>query len=185
MENKIKVTVEYATPSTNKFDALMNEYVVAKKVADETVAYYKPLADIAEEAKFDAIMEQLETIKQYAKRISDISNMAVFIVANLSAELRNSPYRNIDYSKRFEVAYRPQSGFEIMWDGDRFTKERLRKYREGMCKKERNIIGKWDEWGVYKMLEESACKQLKDMINRQVNKGQEQINRLKNIQGGM
>lgn len=181
----IKVTVEYEAPKTNKFDALMAEYAVAKKVADETVAYYKPLADIAEEAKFDAIMEQLETIKQYAKQISDISNMAAFITAHLSAELRNSPYRNIDYGKRFEVAYRPQSGFEIMWDGDRFTKERLRKYREGMCDKERNIIGKWDEWGVYKMLEDSACRQLQDMIKRQVNKGNEQINRLKNIQGGI
>ena len=181
----IKVTVEYEVPKTNKFDALMAEYAVAKKVADETVAYYKPLADIAEEAKFDAIMEQLETIKQYAKQISDISNTAVWIRASLSAELRNSPYRNIDLYRHFEVVYRPQSGFEIIWDGDKFTKERLRKYREAMCYKERNIIGKWDEWGVYRMLEDSACKQLKDIIQRQVNKGQEQINRLKNIQGGI
>lgn len=181
----IKVTVEYEAPKTSKFDALLDEYAVAKKIADETVSYYEPLADAAEEAKFDAIMAQLETIKQYAKSISEINGQAVWVRASLSAELRKSPYKCMDTWKHFEVVYRPQSGFEIMWDGDRFTKERLRQYRDCMCYRERNIIGKWDEWGVYRMLEESACKQLKDMINRQINKGQEQINRLKNIQGGI
>jgi hypothetical protein len=46
--NEIKVTVAYEKPNTSKFDALMAEYEAAKKYADETVAYYKPLADIAE-----------------------------------------------------------------------------------------------------------------------------------------
>ena len=40
----IKVTVEYEVPKTNKFDALMAEYEIAKKIADETESYYKPLA---------------------------------------------------------------------------------------------------------------------------------------------
>ena len=71
--NEIKVTVAYEKPTTSKFDALMAEYEAAKKYADETVAYYKPLADVAENAKFDAIMEQLETIKEYAKRIYKIT----------------------------------------------------------------------------------------------------------------
>ena len=82
--NEIKVTVTYDKPTTSKFDALMAEYEAAKKYADETVAYYKPLADAAEEAKFDAIMEQLETIKEYAKRISEIKDGdAVWIKAHI------------------------------------------------------------------------------------------------------
>ena len=44
--NEIKVTVAYEKPTTSKFDALMAEYEAAKKYADETVAYYKPLADV-------------------------------------------------------------------------------------------------------------------------------------------
>ena len=54
--NEIKVTVSYEKPTTSKFDALMAEYEAAKKYADETVAYYKPLADVAEDAKFDAVL---------------------------------------------------------------------------------------------------------------------------------
>ena len=185
MENKIKITVEYDKPTSSKFDALMAQYVVAKNIADEIVDYYKPLADLAEEAKFDAIIEQLETIKQYAKRISAINNQAVWIKACLSAELRKSPYKCMDSYKNFEVIYRPNEGFSIMWSGDLFTKERLKKYPSGMCEKECNIIGKWDEWGVYSMLEESACKQLEFFIRCQNEKGEKQINRLKNIQGGI
>ena len=179
----IKVTVEYETPKTNKFDALLVEYALAKKIADETENYYKPLAEAAEEAKFDAIMEQLETIKQYAKLISDINNQVVYIKASLSAELRKSPYKCMDSWKSFEVVYRPKDGIEVMWAGDRFTKERLKKYPSAMCERECNIIGKWDEWGVYNMLEESAHRQLEYLIRLQNERGEKQINRLKNIQG--
>ena len=86
--NEIKVTVTYDKPNTSKFDALMAEYEAAKKCADETVAYYKPLADVAEDAKFDTIMEQLETIKEYAVRISEINGGgAVWINAYLPSSV--------------------------------------------------------------------------------------------------
>jgi hypothetical protein len=181
--NEIKVTVSYEKPTTSKFDALMAEYEAAKKYADETVAYYKPLADMAEEAKFDAIMTQLETIKEYAKRISDLHGQGVWITVYISDDVRGGGSSSLSNGK-FSVVYRPNNGFEITWYGDRFTKERLKKYPSGMCQGYYNIIGKWNEWRVYELLEEEAIFQLRRQISIQKSKAQEQINRLNNITKG-
>lgn len=171
--NEIKVTVTYEKPTTSKFDALMAEYEAAKKYADETVAYYKPLADAAEDAKFDAIMEQLETIKEYAKRISEINGDAVWLRAWM-------PHSSVT----FEVVYRPQSGFEITWWGDTFCKRYMHsrpyRYVEDKC----NIIGNWDEWKIYEQLEKHAIAKLTEAINKQKHKAQQEINRLNNITKG-
>ena len=161
--NEIKVSVSYEKPSTNKFDALMKEYETAKKVADETVTYYKPLADAAEEAKFSAIMCQLKTIQRYAKQISEIKNETVWISYWAGA-------------CRFDVVYRPKETeyrYEVTWGGTSFTKDNMNIIRP--------LIGQWEERRVYKGLEEEAFKQLKEEIEKQVKRGQAQIDRLNNI----
>lgn len=169
--NNIKVTVSYEKPTTTKFDALMAEYETAKKMADETVSYYKPLADAAEDAKFDAIIEQLETIADYAKRICEIdpNHRAVWIKAYVS-------------STAFIVCYRKDYKLEIQWDGADFTKENLHKNPGWFFNGRYNIMGNWDEWEVYQKLEDNACRQLKEAITRQTARCQKQIDRLNNIQ---
>ena len=180
--NEIKVTVTYDKPNTTKFDALIAEYEAAKKYADETVAYYKPLAEVAEEAKFDAIMEQLETIKRYAKTISDISGQSVWINVVIPSNIRGGCSSSSSDGK-FSVIYRPNDNFpfEIMWYGDPFTKERLRNRWYGMCDGYRNIIGMWNEWGVYERLEKEAISQLNCLINNQKRRGNQEKNRYHNI----
>ena len=171
--NEIKVTVTYEKPTTSKFDALMAEYEAAKKYADETVSYYKPLADVAEDAKFDAIMAQLETIKEYAKRISDISNEAVWLRAGIPRS-----------SVTFEVVYRPQSGFEITWWNDTFCKRYMHSRPHRYVEGEFNIIGNWNEWKIYEQLEKHAFEKLNKAINEQKRRANQEINRLYNITKG-
>lgn len=171
--NDIKVTVTYDRPTTSKFDALMAEYEAAKKYADETVSYYKPLADVAEEAKFDAIMEQLETIKEYAKRISDINGEAVWLRAGI-------PHSGVT----FEVVYRPQSGFEIIWWGDTFCKRYMHSRPHRYCEGEFNIIGNWNEWKIYEQLEKHAFEKLNEAIIKQKLRANRETNRLNNITKG-
>jgi hypothetical protein len=172
--NEIKVTVAYEKPTTSKFDALMAEYEAAKKYADETVAYYKPLADAAEDAKFDAIMEQLETIKMYAKRIAEITEGErgeVRITAGVHGYMRGDSCSSV----YFEVTYRPGTDkFIVACDHTLFVKGKF-------CEGRYNIVGKWEEWKIYEQLEKSACDQLQSAIKAQQNKAQKQINRLKNI----
>lgn len=163
----IKVSVEYELPKTTKFEALLKEFELAKKVADETVDYYKPLADCAEQAKFEAIMEQLEIIKQYAKQISSITHEATFI-------------REWFGSCAFQLAYRPREttfAFEVKYGGKPFVKDNCNLYNEGT-----NIIGNWEQWHCFEILENNVCKKLEDLIEKEKQRGQEQIERLNNIQ---
>ena len=167
MSKTIKISVEYEMPKTTKFEALMKEFELAKKVADETVDYYKPLADCAEEAKFDAIMEQLETIKWYAQQISNITHNATFI-------------REWFGPMAFEIAYRPKEttlSFEIKYGGKIFDKNDSNIYSRRV-----NLMNNWEEWHCFEKLERNACEQLEDLIYKEKQRGQEQIERLNNIQ---
>lgn len=176
--NEIKVSVAYEAPSTSKFDALMAEYEAAKTMADETVAHYKPLADVAEVVKFDAIMEQLETIKEYANKISAIeNNRVVYITAHIPSAICHSNYRD---GQTFNVIYRPKQT-QCMWEIRSrygiFNRDGISYHSQNEC----NFIGKWDEWQVYQKLENDACRQLKEAIAKQVARGQKQIDRFNNI----
>lgn len=66
--NKIKVTVEYEQPETDRFDALMAEYKAAKAVADEAKETIKPLISAAEEAKYEAICQQL---REFGRKLTE------------------------------------------------------------------------------------------------------------------
>ena len=175
---EIKVTVTYEKPNTNKFDALMAEYEAAKKYADETVSYYKPLADAAEEAKFDAIMEQLETIKKYAKRISEIKDdAAVWIKAHIPSSVCGCSNSG---GQEFQVVYRPKETaykWEICSAYVKFDRKRIAYHSEGS----HNFIGNWDEWRVYEKLEKNAISQLNELINEQKRRANAEKNRLNNI----
>lgn len=183
----IKVTVEYEVPKTSKFDALMAEYAIAKKVADETESYYKPLAEAAEEAKFEAILRQLETIKYYAQQISKLSNdSAVWIKATIPYHERNDH----DYSPGsgdFTVEYfsKESDHFRIRWGGVLFTKEVFDRARCNFCNGSKNVVGNWDKWRVYQRLEEDAISTLNYLVQKQMKRKQEQIDRLNNVQGGI
>lgn len=165
---EIKVTVSYEQPNTSKFDALMAEYEAAKKYADATEAYYKPLADAAEEAKFNAIMEQLETIKGYAMQISNITGKDVYIRVWVG-------------SCRLDVDYYPHNGHcNVSYGGCLFTMTSANRNRrlffEG-C----NLIGRWDELHAYQELEEEAFDLMRTAIDKQKKRAAHQINRLHNI----
>lgn len=177
----IKVTVEYETPTTSKFDALMAEYNAAKQMADETVEYYKPLAEMAEYAKFDAIMEQLKPIKYYAQKIFELSDgkYSVWINAYVTSQERGG------YATRtesFQVIYsHATQDIEVRWMGSAFSKERMKKYPGCYCDDGYNILGNWDKWQIYKRLETDAIQQLQRLIAKQKERGQAQIDRLNNI----
>ena len=176
----IKVTVEYEVPKTSKFDALIAEYTAAKQIADETESYYKPLADMAEEAKLDAILKQIEPIKYYAQKISQLKGGEYLVIIEAT---HYGQYAN----RKFVVAYDPccAQHFSVRWGYNAFTKEQMVSNRFAFCSNDDNILGNWDAWGMYKKLEESAIRQMQDQISKQKERSQKQIDRLKNIQGGI
>ena len=164
----IKVTVEYEKPTTSKFDALMVEYEAAKKYADATEAYYKPLADAAEEAKVAAIMEQLQTIKGYAMHISNITGKNVYIQVWIGAYRLDADY------------YRDNGHFNVAYGGTPFTQTSVTHKRNPFFEGA-NLIGRWDELHAYQKLEDEAFALMRTAINQQNKRAEYQINRLHNI----
>lgn len=177
--NEIKVTVSYEKPTTTKFDALMEEYKAAKKIADETVAYYKPLADAAEEAKMDAILEQIEPIIEYAKQLAQITREERVTIRYHVSQSQSGYYDLQPFTVEYK-AFADQT--VIRWGLANFNQKNL-KIRPGHFLGDgSNILGNWDHWNVYHGLENNAISQLKTAIEKQHKRGKEQIDRLNNIQ---
>lgn len=172
----IKVTVEYETPKTDKFAELMKQYEEIKQTSTETVNYYKPLADAAEEKKLELILEQLKTIEGYLEQIYSINPQKINIVA----------YGITDghYDEKLVVKYE-KSTFTVRWC--EWYELSLGMYRQAKVRfngeqyEGWNILGKWDEWKMYKQLEESCFNLLKREIDKQKKKAETEVNRLKNI----
>ena len=180
--NNIKVTVTYEKPTTSKFDALMAEYEAAKKMADETVTYYKPLADAAEEAKMVAILEQLETIKEYARKLHALNDrQTARINIYVDAKTRSSYHSSGAY---FEVYCDSLGVCSVTWDHTLFTLENLATRRSDFTSVGWNILGMWDEWHIYEKLEEEALRQIRSKITEQTRRSNEEKNRLYNITKG-
>ena len=98
MENKIKVTVEYEKPEMSKIDALIEQYAIAEKIADETVAEVTPVINECGLEKYNAICEQLKTVGNKLRKFC------------LRGKRKVSPYIEAWYSKgndsrRFVIKY--------------------------------------------------------------------------------
>lgn len=165
--NNIKISVSYNTPPTTKFDALMKEYEAAKKVADETIAYYSPLADAAEHAKLLAIIEQLEPIKRYATQLAKIKGNVVQIEAYVNR-------------KCFSVSGYRDGSTQMTWAGAKMSLENLDANPHFFTGPDYNILGNWNNWKIYEQLETRACDVLKDAIRCAKNKGDKEIARFLN-----
>ena len=174
--NEIKVTVTYEKPTTSKFDALMKEYEVAKKCADETVAHYKPLADAAEDAKINAILEQIEPIKRYAKQLAEMKQSKY---ADIKAIIRETRF-----SYAFVVSYSATGGYKVTWHDSPFCLAYFYQFPHVFNQYSYNILGMWDEWQVYQKLEENALQQLRSVITEQTRRANAEKNRLYNITRG-
>jgi hypothetical protein len=172
MNNIIKVTVEYETPATNKFDTLMSQYQEIKKTATETISYYKPLADMAEETKLNTILAQLETIKEYLKKLNLINPDIKSISINSHD---NGAY---DYGKfTIDICNR------IYWcSAHVFSIDYYRAHKWAFTRGEyMNILGNWDKWEVYNKLEQKCLWYLNNEIKGQIKAAETEKNRLSNI----
>ena len=174
MTNNIKVTVEYTTPKTDAFDALMAQYEEVKRNATETINYYKPLADMAEETKILAILDQIAPIKRYLIQLNKLnSNITEISWYRYSSNGGKCPFE-IDLNGN------------VKWFGRLFNVDMLKHstyiFTNRNCE-DYNILGNWDKWNVYAELEERCISMLKNEIEKRKNEATEQINRLKNITG--
>ena len=184
--NTIKVTVNYETPNTTKFDALVEQYKIAQTLAKETVSYYQPLAETAEEKMFEAIQTQLETIYGYVKKMYEIlASQPYYTGFSLSIvgdpELENPEYRTAINQDLFKIHVDYKGCVETEWKTTPFTKEEFLRNRERFTEGSYNILGKWNEWKIYERLESRACRCVQSYIDNENGKAQQIIDRFNNI----
>lgn len=166
--NNIKITVEYETPKTDKFSELLEQYNNIKKLSDETVSYYKPLADAGCETKMELIIEQLATIQGYLTEINELTQSNNYVFAF-------EKYREAYY-------YFKVWGNKIEWGNSDFTKERyLSSFENSLKPFFEHIIMNWDEFKIYESLEKQCIDKLTKLIDNEKARAEKQIKRYENI----
>ena len=162
----IKVSVEYDIPKTDKFTALMAQYKEVEKLSRETVSYYKPLADMAEAAKMEAILKQLEPLRQQLKQLNAINEHVDHVSVSVGGYY-------------FDLTL-----IGATWISREFTLNKLSQSRYIFTENSCNILGNWDKWKVYEKLEASLLDLLTEEISKQRSAAEKQVKRLHNIVGG-
>ena len=172
--SNIKVSVEYETPTTDKFDALMKQYEAAKQLADETVTHYRPLAEAAEEAKMQAILEQIKPIKRYLIQLHEINSN----ITRVSVRMYTNHF--VIYINKFTNCV------NVRWDGESFDIDSLRAQRDNFTaglSEDYNILGQWDKFGMYEKLEATCLEYLRIELEKRKTEADNEKARLVNITG--
>ena len=105
MSNEIKVKVDYEKPES-KLDALMAEYYAAQNAFKSTKEELMPLINAGGKAKFDAIMDQMETVIEYMRQEC--------LITGYSPKQHTVFYDNGTYD-RFTIKYWNSDGEVRMW----------------------------------------------------------------------
>ena len=180
---QISVNVSYEEPKTTKFDALMEQYKVAKQIANETVSYYKPLAEAGEEAKMKAILRQLETIEYYCYQLALLTDNKEYKTSSIiTCTQRGGDYGGIWFTVQCNINSDGTPCYYKKWGNVEFSIENLKKIPHAFIDKGFNILGNWDKWKVYEELEDNIYRKIQALIKEQEQRGQKQIQRFENIQ---
>lgn len=174
--NDIKVTVEYEIPKLSAFDEMMVQYAAVKKCAEQTIAYFAPLADAAEEAKAAAIIAQIEVIADYVRKLQSLGGIWRHSYAVACGGVRDDGYC-------FTVKA-THDGFEAKWRSALFTLDNVKRHPAAFNAEENdcyNIIGNWDKWRMFEKLERHCLRQLQEAIDEQKKAAEHERKRLDNI----
>lgn len=175
--NNIIIKVEYEKPKTDAFALLLDQYNAAAELAANAKNYYRPLAEAAEQAKFAAILDQLETIKEYLRKLHEI-NPDIKRIETYSPVERDPKCleMKMEISKSNEIC--------IYWANYPFTIEQYQReawiFTDERCGY-LNILGNWDRWGMYTRIEKACMSRLRWEIHRKTEAAKREQMRLENI----
>ena len=101
--SNIKVDVRYEEPKTDKFTALMEQYKVAKELADTTEKELTPLIQVGGKAKYHAICEQLGVLA------SQLREFCTMIGANNKESISAYYFNDCGSRVWFRIEYDPKT----------------------------------------------------------------------------
>lgn len=154
MENKIKVTVEYEKPETNKIDALMEQYAIASKIATQKTSEIRGVIKEVGRAKFLAIGEQLKEIGAKLRQLC--------LVGNKVYDPRI--YVCYGYHRRFEIQYKYDNDYVYYLYGSSDCGSRLDNFfSEGNYQylvRDTGLVTNWNEYDIINKLNEELEKKI-------------------------
>lgn len=165
--NNIKVTVDYELPNTDKFDALIGEYLKAKAITEATKETIIPLIEEGGKAKYLAICEQLNVIVGQLKEILLISNGKSTSVQGWYIDNHDDSYRMVlSYDRttnQVKITYRERFGYTarnfLDWEGNKDELLSL----DG-------LITRWNDFKIIEEMQKDCYRQLKRMIDNEQKK---------------
>jgi hypothetical protein len=158
--NNIKVTAEYISKPSNKFDALVAEFEAAKALAEATEAEKQPLIDAMGEAKLELIKKQLYEI---------VSKLFVIVrITGRDCEIKAEKMVNY-YNYKASVPVNHRYTIRIYLGGYDINSSREWWFSED------GIVTKWNELKLYDMILKECEKRMTSLIDEQ-NKKIERIN---------
>ena len=146
----IKVSAHYETDITpSKFDALFEQYEIAKTIADETESVKQPLIDAMGDKKLELIYKQLDVIVQRLNVISKcIGHVRTVSVYDWSTPKKITVKITTHHNwNKPEIYLEGYSSPQSSWF------------------KENGIVTLWNKLGLYEKLEKECVRLLKEMIN--------------------
>jgi hypothetical protein len=161
--NEIRVTAEYISKPSNKFDALLAEFKAAKALAEATEAEKQPLIDAMGEAKLELIKKQLHEI---AKKL-----FVIVHITGRGCEVKVEKMVN-RYNYKASVSVDQNYTIRIYLGG--YDIDTSRKWCQWWFSED-GIVTKWNELKLYDMILKECEQRMTSLIDEQ-NKKIERIN---------
>ena len=204
--SNIKVDVRYEAPKTDKFTALMEQYKVAKELADTTERELTPLIEVGGKAKYNAILEQLGVLA------SQLREFSIMIDAKHKQSINATYYNACGSCVWFKIEYNPYTDtvthhynlYQLEHNGDDFcTVDLNSETAQLLLIGDKGLVTRWgnkfnknnsmhsgeymltqDYQDLYDRLEENLHSHIRLKISKMNEKTQTLNNTLKGIRGG-
>jgi hypothetical protein len=176
--NNIKVIVDYELPTTNKFDALIEQYLQAKAITETAEESIIPLIQKGGKAKYDAICEQLDVIVNQLKKILLVCNGTSASATGWYTDGHNENYRMVvtyDRSKnQVRITYRERFGYKsrnfLDWVNNQEDLLSLN-----------GLVTRWNDFKIVEEMQKDCNQQLQHMIDTQQKKAKTIVDTLEKI----
>jgi hypothetical protein len=161
--NEIRVTAEYISKPSNKFDALLAEFKAAKALAEATEAEKQPLIDAMGEAKLELIKKQLHEI---AKKL--------FVIVHITGRGCEVKVEKMVNRYNYKVSVSVDQNYTIRIYLGGYDIDTSRKWCQWWFSED-GIVTKWNELKLYDMILKECEQRMTSLIDEQ-NKKIERIN---------
>lgn len=162
----IKITAIRTEEGTEKLKALIEEYKIAKRVANETINSVQPLIDAVGAEKLRLVKEQLEIIKSELAEIDFLTGNENGIIASNKLYGLDRDYASINYISVYKDRVVIHGKYSTSYDFYQCSKDTNNSYLFGKY----GLVTNWNKWEVFENLQKKCEEVVNSAITTLENK---------------